>query len=399
MARRFRDKVERKFSLAQMTEKTLEVYREMKTRKRILVIKLGALGDVILAGPSLRMIRKKFPSAHISLLIDTRHAPVVSGCPYLNEIIPLDRTSSQALTLYAHLERLYLWSSTLNIPQKLKTKLDVGLAAEVSSEGVPMRSNALFSSVLNSLLVVPYSDSALPLSLNGGVLAHEYFHFLFNGLVIDFFRDQKDNKKIINFALTTPHENDQSHFKYETNNSEKKAEDWFVFAFIRGMNEGLADIWGWLYSEDANFIVPSLPIVEKMRDLEANPDELWTKTQMISAIVTKSKQGDAAESLAYSLGTQYARWAYKRITEVEGSSHLSDDKRNLWSNKIIERLVNYTHKNMDLSNRDRLVPSEFISYLLFGDDKLTSEECSRWSSFVEKSERSAAFSKNCTSGY
>lgn len=96
MARRLREKVEREFSLDQMAEKTLEVYRQTKNEKRILVIKVGALGDVILAGPSLRMIRKKFPSAHLSLLVDSRFVPVVANCPYLNDVIPFDRTKARS---------------------------------------------------------------------------------------------------------------------------------------------------------------------------------------------------------------------------------------------------------------------------------------------------------------
>jgi hypothetical protein len=350
------------------------------------------------------------------------------------EVIPLNRLSSQALTLYAHMERLYLWSSTLNLPQDLKTKLDVGLAAEFIDGGAPMRNNALFSSLLNSMLVVPYSGDSMPLSLNGGVLAHEYFHFLFNGLVL---KHLIGDEKLVGSAIQSPHDDmnwlagtlfDFSRLRYQKSNlnsencscrgaqaplyyenpsadfhnksdkSDKESAEWFVFAFIRGMNEGLADIWGWLYSEDSNFIVPSLPIVEKMRDLEAKPKVIWTKSQMISAIVTKAKQGEAAEALAYDLGTQYARWAYKRIVEVEGGPHLSDERRNLWSNRIIERLVNYANKSIDLKNLDKMVPSEFIAYLLFGEESLSEEECSSWASFVEKSERRAAFSKNCAAG-
>lgn len=90
IAQRFREKIERLFSLDQMADKTLGVYRRVKTEKRILVIKIGALGDVILVGPSLRMIRKKFPEAHVSLLVDSRFSSAVSPCPYLNEVLPLD---------------------------------------------------------------------------------------------------------------------------------------------------------------------------------------------------------------------------------------------------------------------------------------------------------------------
>lgn len=96
MAYRFRQKIEQQFSLDQMTEKTLQVYHELKAEKRILIIKLGALGDVILAVPSLRMIRKKFPSAHISLLVDSRFSSVVSGCPYINEVVLFDRKKARS---------------------------------------------------------------------------------------------------------------------------------------------------------------------------------------------------------------------------------------------------------------------------------------------------------------
>ena len=96
MAHRLRRKVESQFSLEQMVEKTIEVYRQTKSEKRILVVKIGALGDVILASPSLRMIRKKFPQAHLSLLVDSRFVSVVSRCPYLNDIIPFDRKKGRS---------------------------------------------------------------------------------------------------------------------------------------------------------------------------------------------------------------------------------------------------------------------------------------------------------------
>ena len=105
MAKRFREKIEKKFSLEPMVERTLEIYREVKAEKRILVIKIGALGDVILAGPSLRMLRKKFPSAHVSLLVDSRFSSVVAGCPYLNEVIPIDASKFRSWPALARLAK------------------------------------------------------------------------------------------------------------------------------------------------------------------------------------------------------------------------------------------------------------------------------------------------------
>lgn len=92
MTAAMRSKVERNFALDSMVEKTLEVYREVKAEKKILVIKLGAIGDLILAVPSFRMLREKFPDARICLLADRKLAPSVSSCPYLDEVIPVDRS-------------------------------------------------------------------------------------------------------------------------------------------------------------------------------------------------------------------------------------------------------------------------------------------------------------------
>ena len=72
LAENARKKVTQKFTLDLMAKKTLSVYEEALSRYKILVIKLGALGDVVLISPSLRAIRSKFPQPKykISLLIN-----------------------------------------------------------------------------------------------------------------------------------------------------------------------------------------------------------------------------------------------------------------------------------------------------------------------------------------
>jgi len=91
MAAALRDKVTREFTLEQMVEKTRQVYREVLNDRKILVIKLGAMGDLILTTPSLRMLREKFPTARISVAVDKNLASLVSRCPYVDEIIPVKR--------------------------------------------------------------------------------------------------------------------------------------------------------------------------------------------------------------------------------------------------------------------------------------------------------------------
>jgi len=86
-----RRKVEREYSLSMMAEDTIKVYEEAHKRKNILVIKLGAIGDVILIVPTLRLLRNSFPNARIEVLagFDSRHA--LKACPYIDELIIYDR--------------------------------------------------------------------------------------------------------------------------------------------------------------------------------------------------------------------------------------------------------------------------------------------------------------------
>ncbi|MDZ7289870.1 MAG: glycosyltransferase family 9 protein [candidate division KSB1 bacterium] len=68
----------------------------MKNLKKILVIKLRALGDVILATPVLENLRQAFPQAQIDFLTEKPCAPVVSGHPSIHEVLILDRQQSGA---------------------------------------------------------------------------------------------------------------------------------------------------------------------------------------------------------------------------------------------------------------------------------------------------------------
>jgi heptosyltransferase I len=59
--------------------------------KNILIMKPSALGDIVLALPSLASLRKSFPNAKISWLVRPEFAPLLENHPYLNEIILFDR--------------------------------------------------------------------------------------------------------------------------------------------------------------------------------------------------------------------------------------------------------------------------------------------------------------------
>ena len=85
-------RLKQKFTLEIMVKNTLKVYKEALSKLRILIIKLSSLGDVILAAPSLRATRKRFPKSNykISVLVNAPYQEVLFNCPYIDELIVSD---------------------------------------------------------------------------------------------------------------------------------------------------------------------------------------------------------------------------------------------------------------------------------------------------------------------
>lgn len=85
-----RKSMEESFTAEKMMEKTVAVYEEALKSVNILVIKLSALGDVILSIPSLKAIRLKYPNGNIKVLVGLRSREVLDNCPYISDRIVCD---------------------------------------------------------------------------------------------------------------------------------------------------------------------------------------------------------------------------------------------------------------------------------------------------------------------
>lgn len=59
--------------------------------RRILVIRLDRIGDVVLSTPVLQALREAFPSAHLAMMVRPACRELVEGNPHLNEVLVYDK--------------------------------------------------------------------------------------------------------------------------------------------------------------------------------------------------------------------------------------------------------------------------------------------------------------------
>jgi len=63
---------------------------ELGRLRRILVVKLSSLGDIVHVTPCLRALRRSCPAAEITMAVDRRFAALVRGGPYVDETIEVE---------------------------------------------------------------------------------------------------------------------------------------------------------------------------------------------------------------------------------------------------------------------------------------------------------------------
>jgi ADP-heptose:LPS heptosyltransferase len=77
--------------------------------KRVLVIRLDEIGDVVMTTPFLRELRNNLPEAWITLIVKASIKSLVELCPYVDEVLTFDcPMQGQALTLRRHWRSLAL---------------------------------------------------------------------------------------------------------------------------------------------------------------------------------------------------------------------------------------------------------------------------------------------------
>jgi heptosyltransferase-2 len=114
--------------------------------QRVLVVRLDAVGDVIVTTPFLRELRRFMPGAWITLVVRPALFNLVELCPYVNEVLPFDchvRSSLKHLRLHMRtldLARKRLWHRSFDLAIVPRWDADIYHAAFVAlSSGATWR--------------------------------------------------------------------------------------------------------------------------------------------------------------------------------------------------------------------------------------------------------------------
>jgi lipopolysaccharide heptosyltransferase II len=103
------------------------------TFNRTLIIRLSSIGDILLASPLLRLLRKRFPQGQIDFLVKREYADLVRFNPHLRNVIELDArggfTELRALKRRLRQEK---YNTVIDIQGNLRSSfLRTGLPATV----------------------------------------------------------------------------------------------------------------------------------------------------------------------------------------------------------------------------------------------------------------------------
>lgn len=77
--------------------------------KKILIIRMSSVGDVLFALPSLEALRTSYPNAHIAWVVEDRCASVLEGHPHIDELIVMPRRKWRAMREHGQGSLLDSW--------------------------------------------------------------------------------------------------------------------------------------------------------------------------------------------------------------------------------------------------------------------------------------------------
>jgi ADP-heptose:LPS heptosyltransferase len=108
-------------------------YKESMNYRKILVVNLGGMGDIILSTPALRALKNHFPAAHISMLVAPSVSEVARGFSYISNVFIFFKKCSPVSFLKNIYTLLKLRRSHFDILINMRTMTSARSAGKLSS--------------------------------------------------------------------------------------------------------------------------------------------------------------------------------------------------------------------------------------------------------------------------
>ena len=277
--------------------------------------------------------------------------------------IPTDFVSAQMATIYFHMQNLAALDRQIGAEKVNSWPRSVGLETLMVENGVQRKNSAFYDGITDAMMFAPFTATDLPISVNAGIIAHEHFHSLFFKLVI---KTALVNNKITTGIISAHETNFELEIKRKMTvpriTSEKKKAQLFNEVYLRGLNEGLADFWGWIYTDDPNFMKWSLPDYIKARTLSlaaAETGEYQThetiERNVDRAISMSDEPRLALIDDAYTIGTPHARFLKQwTALRMESEKLTASEAKKLVATDIISHLEALAQKIKILEDGEML---------------------------------------------
>lgn len=235
----------------------------------------------------------------------------------------------QALTLYSHFERLKKLDEKLGVaklnPGPRKVIVQALFQKAQAGEDID---NAFYSANLDAILFSKFTSQALPLMANGGVVAHEHFHSIFQKTMSEGTPLPLSLKAAhLSYSPHDDHEMstaDSEDIEVTDPEAELNDRQRYDVVLLRAFNEGLADVWGWAYSGDPDFVGRSVPKFKGERSLAKDLVE-FTSGDIIRGEMERLNK-ESYNFISYRIGTEIARFAREALEHSLGKDATSEQK-------------------------------------------------------------------------
>lgn len=278
----------------------------------------------------------------------------------------MDDLSLQAAMIAYHFQEFKKMDAQLGLDGVLKYPRAVGLAIDKSLKIV---NNAFYDSKTDAFVFVPFTDSSLPLMANAGVLAHEHFHSLFNKLIGAEIRSTYTAAQIATdhihdgVFIGQPPEREQKVAVAELSVAQRELYHQVVF---RGINEGLADVWAWIYTGNPDFLALSLPREKEGRTLEKpkNLELVFDSVEKIKLDILDTEADEPSPRakylnfVSYGLGTQLSRHLKVAASQLKVEKEISEtESRRLLAKALLAALPELKGQFLSLKENEYLAPN------------------------------------------